>query len=103
MEWLRDEGEFAVRELPAVAASYAAYAPLVALLYKGLGLSAALSGGLASVLQSILYIGGAMLLGKGAFKKRKYKKAKQEYNAKKDYKANKQYGPGTQQMAYNQG
>jgi len=89
MEWLRDEGEFAIRELPAVAASYAAYAPILALLYKGLGLSAFAAGGLASVLTSALYIGGAMLLGQGAFKKKKYKKEKA---VKENYKGNKEYG-----------
>ncbi len=97
MEWLRDELEFSVRELPAVAASYVAYAPIMGLLYKGLGLSAAVAGGAASVLTSALYVGGAMLLGQGAFKKRKYKKAKQEKAVKEEPKADQQYAPGMSQ------
>lgn len=89
MEWLSDEAKYLVREMPAIAASYVAYAPILGLLYKGLGLSSWLSGGLASVLTSALYIGGSMLLGKGVYKRKKvdksHKEPKRTHNAKEDY------------------
>lgn len=58
------------------------------------------AGEIASVLTSVLYIGGAMLLGQGAFKKRKYKK---EAKAVKEEPKENKYAPGMGQEAYNHG
>jgi len=58
--FLKDQAVIHIRELPAVAASYLIYAPLTALGLV-LGASAGVAAVAASIISSILYIGGSYL------------------------------------------
>ena len=73
-KFAKDLANFHIRDLPATIAAYAVYAPITA---AGLsfGLAAAPAAVVASVLSSVLFIGGSYLLNKNYLQKLGEKKA----------------------------